>query len=101
LRELLAAARRTQADLFTLDLACIAGHVAGSDSVGLQARVEVHQRAGDAMTHGTGLAGLAATMHVDLARRRFRRYEGQHQSGCLAIMMEVSRAEILVECPCH
>src|SRR3970282_2816044 len=64
LGELLPATRLAQADLLTLDFACIASDQASLAQGGLQACVVVDQRAGDAVAHRTGLAGFAAAGHV-------------------------------------
>src|SRR5262245_5869460 len=65
LAELLAAARAVQSDLLALDLARVAGDKPRAAQVGLECRVVVDQRTRDAVAHRAGLAGFAATMHVD------------------------------------
>src|SRR5262245_37952639 len=65
LAELLAAARLVEADLLSLDFARVARHETRLRQRGLKLRVVVDERAGDALAHRAGLAGLAAADHVD------------------------------------
>src|SRR5947209_3001836 len=66
LAELLPAAGAVEADLLALDLAGVARDEAGAAEVALQGHVVVDQGARDAVADRAGLAGLAATVHVDL-----------------------------------
>src|SRR5512146_574152 len=87
LGELLPATRLAQADLLTLDFACIASDQTGLAQCRLQVGIVVDQCAGDTVTHGTGLTGFTATGHVhhdvELAQRvgQLQRLTHDHAAG--------------------
>src|SRR5687768_1147593 len=66
LGELLAASRLVEADFLALDLARVASDEAGFLQRPLERLVVIDERAGDAVTHRTGLAGFAAAIDVHL-----------------------------------
>src|SRR6185436_14260339 len=65
-RVLLAPPRLVQADLFSLDFSRIARHEACRAERRLERRVELDERAREAVAYRAGLAVLAAAVHVDL-----------------------------------
>src|SRR5262245_14543612 len=78
LAELRPAARLAPADLLALDLARVARHEARGTKRLAQLRVELDQRARDAVADGAGLAGDAAALdqHVDVeAVRHLHEFE--------------------------
>src|SRR5690349_1767451 len=64
LRELLAPPRLVQSDLLSLDLARISRDEPRRAERRLQARIILDERARDAVAHRTGLAALAAAVHI-------------------------------------
>src|SRR2546421_6377487 len=114
LAELLATACAVQSDLLALDFARVARDEAGTAQVGLEGRVVVDQRTGDAVAHRAGLAGLAAAVHVDLdvegrvVGREHQRLLDDHDRRLaaevllyrLAVDEDLSRA-LLDEDTCH
>ena len=71
LAELLATARRTEADLLTLNFACITGDKTSLAQGRLEGHVIVDQCTGNAVAHCASLAGLAAAVNVDHDVKRF------------------------------
>src|SRR5882672_10835306 len=63
---LLAPPRLVQADLFSLHFARVARHQTGSAERRLERRIILDQRARETVPHRTGLAVLAAAVHVHL-----------------------------------
>ena len=57
-----------QTDLLTLDFTRVTRDEAGAAQFGLERRVVVDQRAGDAQAQSAGLAGLATTVDVQFCR---------------------------------
>src|SRR3989338_6867115 len=90
LAELLGAACGTQTDLLTFDFAGIARDETGLRQARLERGVVVDQGAGDAVAHSAGLAGFAATVHVDHHVEGFgvvgqqQRLLGDHDRGLTA-----------------
>ena len=92
LAELLGAASTAQTHLLTFDFAGVARDEAGVRENGLEARIVVDERTGDAVTDGAGLAGLAAAgnVHHDVERFDvFRELQGLHDDHAAGFTLEV------------